>query len=68
MGERYVKVTVNVAPDLYDDLRSRAAERGLTVSELLRRAVGLYKFMLHDNPDAEVLIKRGDDVRRVVFL
>jgi hypothetical protein len=61
----YKKLTINVAPELHEELQKMAEERGITVTELIRRAVALEKF-IYDNRDSELLLKDGDKVREIV--
>lgn len=61
----YKKLTINIAADLHDELQRAAAERGITVTELIRRAIALDKF-IHDNSDSELLLRKGDEVRQIV--
>jgi hypothetical protein len=61
----YKKLTINVSPELHEDLQRMANERGITITELIRRAVALDKFV-HEHRDAELLLREGNKVRQIV--
>jgi hypothetical protein len=63
----YKKLTINVSPELHEELQRMADERGITITELIRRAVALDKFV-HENRDAELLLRDGDKVRQIVLV
>jgi hypothetical protein len=50
------KVTISMPAWMLDDLRKRARQRGITVTELMRRAVSLER-MLFANPHNEVILR-----------
>jgi Ribbon-helix-helix protein, copG family len=50
------KVTISMPAWMLDDLRKRARQRGITVTELMRRAVSLER-MLFTNPENEVILR-----------
>jgi Ribbon-helix-helix protein, copG family len=50
------KVTISMPEWMLDDLRKRARQRGITVTELMRRAVSLER-MLFANQDNEVILR-----------
>ena len=52
-------MTINMPTELHTELRARATRRGITVTELLRRAVALEGVLFEDGTDAEVIIRRG---------
>lgn len=60
------KVTITMPKWMHDDLRQRARRRGITVTELMRRSVALDR-VLHEDPDNQILIRRGDELERVVL-
>lgn len=60
-----VLVTVTMPDALYDDLKQRARERGITVIELMRRAVALEKVLFED-PDSSVVLKKDGQEYRIV--
>lgn len=51
------KVTISMTATMFDDLRDRARRRGVTVTELMRRAVVVEK-LLFDDPETEVVLRR----------
>jgi hypothetical protein len=50
------KVTISMPAWMLDDLRKRARQRGITVTELMRRAVSLER-MLFADPENEVILR-----------
>jgi Ribbon-helix-helix protein, copG family len=50
------KVTISMPDWMLEDLRKRARQRGITVTELMRRAVSLER-MLFSDPDQEVILR-----------
>jgi hypothetical protein len=50
------KVTISMPDWMLDDLRKRARQRGITVTELMRRAVSLER-MLFANQENEVILR-----------
>jgi hypothetical protein len=50
------KVTISMPESMLADLRKRARQRGITVTELMRRAVSLER-MLFSNPEQEVILR-----------
>ncbi len=64
---RYKKLTINVAPDVHAELSRMAEERGITITELFKRAVALDKFVW-EHRDAELLMKDGETVRQIVLM
>lgn len=50
------KVTISMPEWMLDDLRKRARHRGITVTELMRRAVSLER-MLFANQENEVILR-----------
>lgn len=67
--QRYKKLTINLAPEVHEELQRLADERGITITELIKRAVALDKFVW-ENRDAELLLKDkdGDTIRQIVLL
>ena len=63
----YKKLTINLAPELHEELQRMAEERGITITELIRRAVALDKFVW-EHRDAELLLKDGDEIRQIVLI
>lgn len=65
--QRYKKLTINVSPEVHEELLRLADERGITITDLIKRAVALDKFVW-EHRDAELLIKDGDTVRQIVLI
>ena len=63
----YKKLTINLAPELHEDLQRMAEARGITITELIRRAVALDKFVW-EHRNAELLLKDGDEIRQIVLI
>lgn len=55
---------------LYDELKSAADRRHVTVIELLRQFIklGLVVIDIENKQDAELVIREGDKERRIVLL
>jgi hypothetical protein len=49
------KVTINMPTQLHEELRQRAHSRGISVTELMRRAVALDKLVFEEH--AEVFLR-----------
>ena len=64
-----MKVTVNLPEKILQDLEAIAAERGITKTEALRRAIGVQKF-LHDSvkDGSKILLEDPDKKFRLVHL
>jgi hypothetical protein len=71
MGERrldrhdadveFTKVTISMPRWMHDDLRRRARRRGISVTELMRRAVALDAVVFDpDHPTREIVLRDGD--------
>jgi hypothetical protein len=63
----YRKLTINFSVGLHDEVNAIARERGITVTELVKRSLALDKFVW-ENRDAKLLLKDGDEIREVVLL
>lgn len=63
----YKKLTINLAVELHEDLQQTARERGISVSELIRRAIALDKFIWQHRHE-ELLLKNGDTTRQIVLV
>lgn len=67
-GSRYKKLTINVAPEVHEELQRLADEMGgITITELIKRAVALQKFVW-EHRDGELLIREGDKVKQIVLI
>ena len=69
---RYRKISLNIAEEVYDDLKN-LAERGKipSVSELIRRGIALQRFVIEARQRGETLVvadKKGRVLREVVLL
>jgi hypothetical protein len=71
MGERrqedqdadveFTKVTISMPRWMHDDLRRRARRRGISVTELMRRAVALDAVVFDPaHPTREIVLRDGD--------
>lgn len=60
------KITISMPDWMLDELRWRARQRGITVTELIRRAVSLEK-MLFKDPESEVVVRNQDTGKEVVI-
>ena len=60
------KVTISMPDWMLEDLRDRARRRGVTVTELIRRAVSLER-MLFEDPDSEVLLRNRKTGKEVAI-
>ncbi len=66
---RVVKLTVNLPETLVRDLRAMAEDQGITMTEVLRRAIGTEKF-LRDNikQGSKLVLEDPDKTFRLVHL
>jgi hypothetical protein len=60
------KITISMPKWMLADLRQRARQRGVTVTELIRRAVSLEK-MLFEDPQQEVLLRHEETGKEVAI-
>lgn len=63
----YKKLTINLSEDVHAELSRLAGEQGCTITELIKRAVALNRFVW-EHRDGELLIKHGDVVHQVVLI
>ena len=61
------RITIKLTPEAYDELRSRAKARNLTLTGLIRKALATDRFF-YDHRDAQVLLRDGSSTREVVLL
>ncbi len=54
------RVTINVTPEFYEDLRAYATLRGITVTELIRQGLAYERF-LYENRDSAFLLVDVDE-------
>jgi Ribbon-helix-helix protein, copG family len=63
----YTRLTIHVSPEMHEDLSQRAAAKGLSITDLIRRSIALESFLWeHQQTGAEILIRNGDTVRKVM--
>ena len=62
MATEIRQVTLTMPAWMLGDLRRRARERGITVTELIRRAVALDK-LVHDDPSETVTVRKTEEAR-----
>jgi hypothetical protein len=60
------KVTITMPQPMLEELRDRAKERSISVTELIRRAVALAKFLTED-PDTELFLRRPGSDRETLL-
>lgn len=65
----FTKVTIAMPKSMHEALRQRARQRGITVTELMRRAVALDRVVFDPNhPEREVILREGDTERTLMLL
>jgi predicted transcriptional regulator len=62
----YKALTIKMAPDVHAELADLAEQRGISITELIKRAVALDKFCW-EHRDAELLVRDGDHVKQIVM-
>ena len=69
MASETVKLSVNLPSEAVETLRAYAAREGITMTEALRRAMGLQKFIDSEVADgAKVLLEhKGGKMRQLVI-
>ena len=67
--KRLIKLTVNVSSEAYTALKEMAAQRGVTVTEMLRQAISTAKWVQDTTAQGEKILKQDRDGRlfEVVF-
>lgn len=60
----YTKLTINLAPDVRDEIQQLADAQGLTLTELIKQAVALDKYVW-EHRDGELLVRHGDTVTQI---
>jgi hypothetical protein len=65
--QRYKKLTINVSPELHEELQRLAEEQDITVTDLIKRSIALQKF-IWEHRDGEILIKENDTIRQIVLI
>jgi predicted DNA-binding protein len=66
---KVVKMSVNLSEEAVEALKNMAAERGVTVTEVLRHAIGLEKYVDQVQKDqGKILVETSKgQVRELVF-
>jgi ribbon-helix-helix CopG family protein len=63
------RLSVNVALDVADAIDHLAKKRGLTITDVIRRAVSTYKFIDDETSGGgKILVERNGKIREVTFL
>jgi hypothetical protein len=64
-----VKLTVNVSREAYNALKAMAAQRGVTLTEMLRQAISTAKWVQETTAQGEKILKqdRAGHLFEVVF-
>ncbi len=65
-----IKISMNILRRDWDDLRKWAANTGTSASDIIRRALVLYRYLLHETEDNEtriVLRREGRPDRELVI-
>ncbi len=67
--KRLIKLTINVSSEAYTTLKEMAAQRGVTVTEMLRQAISTAKWVHDTTTQGEKILKQDRDGRlfEVVF-
>jgi Ribbon-helix-helix protein, copG family len=67
--DRLVRLSVNLGPEVADSLKDYAARKGISVTEAIRRAIGLLAFIDEAQARGAALnIEEKGTVKEVVFL
>jgi len=62
-------MTINLAPEIHAEMAESADRRGITLTELVRRAVVLDRFIQASIEDGgRVLIEHGGERREIVLI
>jgi hypothetical protein len=63
------RLSVNVAPDVGDAIDQLAKRHGTTITDVIRRAVSIYKYLDDQTTahDAKILIEESGTIREVKF-
>jgi hypothetical protein len=65
----YTRLTINVHPDTLAAIKTIAKRRGISYTELIRRAVAVYKLIEDELAQGRTIqIKDGKNVREVVLV
>jgi hypothetical protein len=65
----YTRLTVNVNPETLAAIKTLAAQRGISYTEIIRRAVAVYKLVEDEIAQGHTIqIKDGENVKEVVLV
>ena len=63
------RLSVNVALDVADAIQALATKNSFSITEVIRRAVSVYKFLDEEaSAGNKILVERGDALLEVKFL
>jgi hypothetical protein len=65
--QRYKKLTINLTPEFHEELSALAEERGITITDLIKRAIALDKYVW-EHRNGELLLKEDDTIRQIVLI
>ena len=59
---------LSIPTETHRNLKKIAEQEGTTIAELLRKATRLLLYIrsIKENPDARLLVERGDDLQEIV--
>lgn len=68
-----VRLSINLAPDVADVLKKRAARKGLSITEGIRRAIAVWNFLETERDKGNRLAviestDEGDKIREIVLV
>jgi len=64
-----VRLSVNLSPEVSDVLKDYAKRKGVSITEVIRRSIGVLKFVDEArNRGASLTIKENGEVKEIVFL
>ena len=68
--ERTVRLSVNLSPESAETFRALIKRKGLTITEGIRRAIAVWKFVEDETQRGNqiAVIERDDSIRKVVLL
>lgn len=61
------RLTLNLSPEIYEEMRALADQKSISLTELVRRAVAREKFF-HEHKDQQVILRDGEREQIVVML
>lgn len=68
--EKFVRLSVNLSPETADVFKTLSTQKGLSITEGIRRAIAVWKFLEDERSRGnEIAVLEADGtVRKVVFL